>query len=125
MRNPVAVALIVVGGLVIVGPLMAGADTRTANKDNIAEFYWRHGLSTELPGAMEPARSGPCAWAYWLADAGMVVAGCGRVAACLRCLDRTSTPNPALHLTRGHDAGSGRLRLTSAAGQVRWDVQCG
>jgi hypothetical protein len=75
MRNPVAVALVVMGGLVILGPVLAGAYSRSANKEIIAEFYRRHGLQEELPEAMRPAGSGLYAWACWLAGTGMVMAG--------------------------------------------------
>jgi len=75
MRNPLAVALVVMGALVILGPVLAEAYSRAANRENVAEFYRRNSPGIGLPEPMQPAGSGPYAWACWVAGAGMVVAG--------------------------------------------------
>ena len=69
--NPTAVALIVMGALVILGPVLS----QSANKENVAEYYRRNSPGVRLPEAMQPAGSGSYAWACWLAGAGMVFAG--------------------------------------------------
>jgi hypothetical protein len=73
--TPIAVALVVMGAFVVLGPLFASAYSRAANKEHIAEYYKRQSPSAKLPEAMEPAGTGAYAWACWLAGAGMVFAG--------------------------------------------------
>jgi hypothetical protein len=75
MRNTLAVVLIMMGGLVILGPVLTGTYLRATNKDRIAEFYSRNSPSIELPDAMESGTSGLYGWACWLAGTGMVVSG--------------------------------------------------
>ncbi|HEX4792468.1 MAG TPA: hypothetical protein VH370_01685 [Humisphaera sp.] len=75
MRFLVALALIVVGGLVIVSPIVAEAYSRAANRENVAEFYRRNSSGIGLPEAMQPAGTGPYAWACWVSGTGIVVAG--------------------------------------------------
>jgi hypothetical protein len=72
---PVAVALIVMGTIVVLGPVIASAYSRAANREHIAEYYKRMPPTAELPEAMRPAGTGAYAWACWLAGAGMVFAG--------------------------------------------------
>ena len=73
--NPVALILVVMGSLVILGPVVVSAYSHTTNKENVAEYYRRNSMNTPLPEAMEPAGTGPYAWACWVAGAGMVFAG--------------------------------------------------
>ena len=73
--TPLAITLIVMGALVILVPVFVSAYSRATNKENVAEYYRRNSLGMPLPEAMQPAGTGPYAWACWVAGAGMVVAG--------------------------------------------------
>ena len=50
MKSYVAITLILVGGLIILGPLYS----IERNKDRIAEFYTRNGSAVVLPDTMQP-----------------------------------------------------------------------
>ena len=74
-NNPIALALIVMGAFVILGPVLVSAYSKNANKENIAEYYRRNSPGVRLPESMEPAGTDPYAWACWLAGAGMIIVG--------------------------------------------------
>jgi hypothetical protein len=75
MRILTALVLIVLGSLLILGPLVISANSRAANKENVAEYYRRNSYGVGLPEAMEPAGTGPYAWACWASGTLMVVCG--------------------------------------------------
>jgi hypothetical protein len=81
MRHGIATVLIVMGSLVILGPITAAAYAKVGNNERIAEFYQRNSYTVRLPEAMDPG-FGPYSLACWLAGAGMVVAGALQARSC-------------------------------------------
>jgi hypothetical protein len=75
MRNLVAVVLIIMGGLVILGPIGAQAYSSNRDKERVAEFYNRNSNAAVLPKDLHPTGYGPYDYACWLAGVGMVFAG--------------------------------------------------
>ena len=73
-----AVALIVIGGLLILGPLLANAYNGSRDKDRVAEFYTRNGSGSVLPYAMMPSGYSNYDWACFVAGAIMVWIGVTR-----------------------------------------------
>jgi len=70
MKSYVAVTLIVVGGLIILGPLYS----IERNKDRIAEFYSRNGSAVVLPDAMQ-TKNTLYEWVCLAIGLGMVATG--------------------------------------------------
>jgi hypothetical protein len=55
MRGTVAILLILIGGCLILGPVVANAYNTNREKERIAEFYSRTTNAAVLPDAMMPA----------------------------------------------------------------------
>ena len=77
MKAAVAIALIVFGAIVILGPVVAHAYTNNRDKERVAEYYSRHPLPgttgyVSLPPDLSPT-------GYWLYDYGCWAAGVGMV----------------------------------------------
>ncbi len=77
MKTGVAIALIIVGGCLILGPVLANAYARNRDKIRVAEFYTRNGNAAALPAEMQPSGYGSYDWACLLAGAGAIAAGIG------------------------------------------------
>jgi hypothetical protein len=75
MRSAAALALVVVGGLVILGPVAAHAYLDNRDKERIAEFYSRNGSAIVLPNDLHPTAYGPYEFGCWAAGVGMALAG--------------------------------------------------
>jgi hypothetical protein len=75
MKNAIAVALIVMGGLIILGPIAAGAYSSNRDKDRVAEFYSHNTNAAVLPNDLHPTGHDTYDYACWLAGVGMVLAG--------------------------------------------------
>jgi hypothetical protein len=75
MKSYIAVALIVVGGLLILGPVLAHAHASGRDKELIAEFFARQGNGAPLPEAMLPTGYAVYEWACLVAGVGMVITG--------------------------------------------------
>jgi hypothetical protein len=54
MKIAVAIVLMVIGGLIILGPLAAHSYSSNRQKERIAEFYSRTTNAAVLPDAMSP-----------------------------------------------------------------------
>src|SRR5579871_6189271 len=78
MNLVTAVALIVIGGFLILGPLLANAYNGNRDKDRVAEFYTRNGTGAVLPYAMAPSGYTNYDWGCFVAGAIMVWIGVTR-----------------------------------------------
>ncbi len=79
MRVAVVITLIVVGGLIILGPVVAHTYTTNRDKDRIAEFYARTTNAAVLPEAMQPSAGyGGYDWACFIAGAVLATTGIRR-----------------------------------------------
>ncbi len=75
MRTGIAIALIVVGGCLILGPVLANAYTSNRDKDRVAEFYTRNTNAATLPEQLHPSGYARYDWACLVA--GAIMAGIG------------------------------------------------
>ena len=75
MRAGIAIALIVVGGCLILGPVLANAYTSNRDKDRVAEFYTRNSNAATLPEQLHPSAYARYDWACLVA--GAIMAGIG------------------------------------------------
>ena len=75
MKSYIAVALIVVGGLLILGPVLVHAHSRGRDKELIAEFFAKNGNGAVLPDVMLPAGYAVYEWGCLAAGVVMVIAG--------------------------------------------------
>ena len=78
MHLVTALALIVMGGLLILGPLLAKTCDGKRDKDRIAEFFTRNGNAAVLPYEMKPSGYADYDWACFIAGALMVWIGIRR-----------------------------------------------
>ncbi|MBM3883232.1 MAG: hypothetical protein FJ387_26560 [Verrucomicrobia bacterium] len=77
MKTGVPIALIIVGGCLILGPVLANAYTRNRDKTRIAEFYTRNSNAAVLPAEMQSSGYGGYDWACLVAGAAAITAGIG------------------------------------------------
>ena len=57
MRGSGPIALLVVGGCLMLGPMVSISYTRNRDRDRVAEFYSKHGNAETLPAEMRPSES--------------------------------------------------------------------
>ena len=69
MKTPIAITLIIVGGLLILAPVFSAE----RQKERAAAFYKEHSNNTILPDAMEPY--GPYDWACFAAGVVLALVG--------------------------------------------------
>jgi hypothetical protein len=58
MKNGVTIALIVVGGCLLFGPVLVNVYTSNKDKDRVAEFYTRNTNAAVLPRELAPSGYG-------------------------------------------------------------------
>lgn len=75
MKNAVAIMLIVVGGCLVLGPVLTNAYTTNREKERIAEFYTRNGNGAPLPEVMQPSGHTVYDWACLIAGVAVAAAG--------------------------------------------------
>jgi hypothetical protein len=78
MKPAVAVALIVVGGLLILGPVIAHLYIHECDQQRVAEFYTRNGNAVTLPTEMEPTGISAFDWASFAVGVAMIWTGVDR-----------------------------------------------
>ncbi len=78
MKLSVVMAMIIVGGLLMLAPLAAHEYSKERTRDSIAEFYTRNGSASDLPPAMQ-TNYGP--YDYICLIVGIGTLGLGIVAA--------------------------------------------
>jgi len=74
MKSHVAVTLILVGGLLVIGPLAAHEFSKERGREHIAELFARVGNAAVLPDEMQ-TKYGPYDWACLAVGVGMIVSG--------------------------------------------------
>jgi hypothetical protein len=74
-----AIALIVVGGLLILGPIVAHTYTDNRDRDRVVEFYRSRGSAEILPDSVRPSAYSAYDWACFVAGAVLVVFGVRQV----------------------------------------------
>jgi hypothetical protein len=75
MRAAVAITLIIVGGIILLAPVIAHAYTTNREKERIAEFYSRIGNAAVLPDAMQPSPYSGYDWGCFVAGAALAWTG--------------------------------------------------
>jgi hypothetical protein len=75
MRGAAAILLILVGGCLILGPVVANAYNTNREKERIAEFYSRTTNAAVLPDAMTPTGHTAYDWGCFVAEAVMAMMG--------------------------------------------------
>jgi hypothetical protein len=78
MKPAVAIALIVVGGLLILGPVIAHVYVHERDQQRVAEFYTRNGNAVTLPTVMEPTGISTFDWASFAVGVAMIWTGVDR-----------------------------------------------
>jgi hypothetical protein len=92
MRGAVAILLILIGGCLILGPVVANAYNTNREKERIAEFYSRTTNAAVLPDSMMPTGHTAYDWGCFVAGAVMAMTG----VICSRTQGAVQSPiNPA------------------------------
>jgi hypothetical protein len=78
MKPAVAIALIVVGGLLILGPVIAHVYLHERDLQRVAEFYTRNGNAVTLTAEMEPTGISAFDWASFAVGVAMIWTGVDR-----------------------------------------------
>jgi hypothetical protein len=77
MRGSIAIALIVVGGCLLLGPLVINAYNSNRDKDRVAEFYSRTSNAAVLPKNLTLSAFTAYDWGCFIV--GAIMAGMGIV----------------------------------------------
>jgi cytosine/uracil/thiamine/allantoin permease len=78
MKPSVAVALIVIGGLLVLGPVIAHGYIHERDQQRVAEYYTRNGNAVIMPKVMEPTGISAFDWASFAVGVAMIWTGVER-----------------------------------------------